>query len=139
STADDANSEIIDNENANNNNESKVIITNNHTSEKNIIAKNTANLEGDIGVDVKKDFNITNITGSGEQAKTSTIWYVISFVLTLYACVLTFILVIDVLSTGGENILTYTKESWAVFTPIITLSLGYLFGKKDESTKSKVE
>ncbi|WP_213673227.1 hypothetical protein, partial [Serratia marcescens] len=62
STADDANSEIIDNENANNNNESKVIITNNHTSEKNIIAKNTANLEGDIGVDVKKDFNITNIT-----------------------------------------------------------------------------
>ena len=54
STADDANSEIIDNENANNNNESKVIITNNHTSEKNIIAKNTANLEGDIGVDVKK-------------------------------------------------------------------------------------
>ena len=54
STADDANSEIIDNENANNNNESKVIITNNHTSEKNIIAKNTANLEGYIGVDVKK-------------------------------------------------------------------------------------
>lgn len=73
--------------------------------------------------------------GKGEDAKSSVVWFVITFTLTLYGCVIAVMIIVDILNNKGVNILSNLKESWAVFTPIITLSLGYMFGKQSETTK----
>lgn len=73
--------------------------------------------------------------GKGEDAKSSVVWFVITFTLTLYGCIIAAMIIVDILNNKGVNILSNLKESWAVFTPIITLSLGYMFGKQSETTK----
>lgn len=71
--------------------------------------------------------------GKGDDAKSSVVWFVITFTLTLYGCVIAAMIIVDILKNGGVNILDNIKESWAVFTPVITLSLGYMFGKQSEN------
>ncbi|EIX9647801.1 hypothetical protein ML090_005148 [Klebsiella pneumoniae] len=73
--------------------------------------------------------------GKGEDAKSSVVWFVITFTLTLYGCIIAAMIIVDILNNKGVNILSNLKESWAVFTPIITLSLGYMFGKQSETKK----
>lgn len=78
--------------------------------------------------------------GTDEDAKNSVVWYVITFTLTLYACVLAILIIVDIFDNGGKNILTNIKESWNIFTPILTLAMGYMFGKrsKDENQKNTI-
>lgn len=71
--------------------------------------------------------------GTGDDAKSSVVWFVITFTLTLYACLIAVLVIVDIFNNKGVNILENIKESWAIFTPIITLSLGYMFGKVDAS------
>lgn len=84
------------------------------------------------------DPGIKKIIGEGEDAKNSVVWHVITYSLTIYSCVVSSLLVIDVLKTGGDNGLLIVKDSWAIFTPIITLSLGYMFGKKENSDDKNI-
>ncbi|MCX9108491.1 hypothetical protein OKT22_05535 [Providencia rettgeri] len=81
--------------------------------------------------------NITNKIGTGDDAKNSVVWHVITYSLTIYSCIVSALLVIDVVNTGGSSALTIVKDSWAIFTPIITLSLGYMFGKKEDDSLKK--
>ena len=76
------------------------------------------------------EVNIPHKIGKGEDAKNSVVWHVITYTLTIYSCIVAALLIIDVMLTGGKNCLATVKDSWAAFTPIITLSLGYMFGKK---------
>lgn len=71
--------------------------------------------------------------GTGDDAKSSVVWFVITFTLTLYACLVAVLVIIDIYNNNGVNVLNNIKESWAVFTPVITLSLGYMFGKAESS------
>lgn len=71
--------------------------------------------------------------GTGDDAKSSVVWFVITFTLTLYACLIAVLVIVDIFNNKGVNILENIKESWAIFTPIITLSLGYMFGKVEAS------
>lgn len=85
------------------------------------------------GGETKKNYD-TNIPwkiGKGDDAKNSVVWHVVTYSLTIYSCIVAALLVIDVMLTGGKNSLSVVKDSWATFTPIITLSLGYMFGKKE--------
>lgn len=77
------------------------------------------------------DVNIPLKIGKGDDAKNSVVWHVITYTLTIYSCIVAALLIIDIMLTGGKNCLTTVKDSWATFTPIITLSLGYMFGKKE--------
>ncbi|MFW7624014.1 hypothetical protein [Klebsiella quasipneumoniae] len=97
---------------------------------------------GNISVAVrnKSEESIPDKIGKGDDAKNSVVWHVITYSLTIYSCIVASLLVIDVLRNGGESALNIVKDSWAVFTPIITLSLGYMFGKKeDDSIKRQPE
>lgn len=75
--------------------------------------------------------------GTGDDAKSSVVWFVITFTLTLYACLVAVLVIIDIYNNNGANVLNNIKESWAVFTPIITLSLGYMFGKAESSRANR--
>lgn len=83
----------------------------------------------------KTEDNITNKIGTGDDAKNSVVWHVITYSLTIYSCIVAALLVIDVVNNDGKSALTIVKDSWAIFTPIITLSLGYMFGKKEDENK----
>lgn len=85
----------------------------------------------------KTDENITDKIGTGDDAKNSVVWHVITYSLTIYSCIVASLLVIDVVNNGGKSALTIVKDSWAIFTPIITLSLGYMFGKKEDENKTE--
>ncbi|WP_234006081.1 MULTISPECIES: hypothetical protein [Cronobacter] len=90
--------------------------------------------DGNITVAVrsKGEESIPDKIGKGDDAKNSVVWHVITYSLTIYSCIVASLLVIDVLRNGGASALNIVKDSWAVFTPIITLSLGYMFGKKED-------
>jgi len=51
------------------------------------------------------------------------------FILILFA--------IDVWKNDGKNCLDILKQVWAVFAPVITLAMGYLFGKREREGVSK--
>lgn len=94
-------------------------------------------LEGPIEISSSKaDENITKKIGTGDDAKNSVVWHVITYSLTIYSCIVAALLVIDVVNNKGHSALTIVKDSWAIFTPIITLSLGYMFGKKEDESKT---
>lgn len=82
----------------------------------------------------KGDESIPDKIGKGDDAKNSVVWHVITYSLTIYSCIVAALLVIDVVNNGGSSSLTIVKDSWAIFTPIITLTLGYMFGKKEDDT-----
>lgn len=81
---------------------------------------------------------ITKTIGSGDNAKNSVIWHVISTTFCIFSCIVAAMFVIDVVNNNGRGILQIVKDVWSIFTPILTLSLGYMFGKeetkKDEKT-----
>jgi len=76
--------------------------------------------------------------GSGDDAKSSVVWFVITFTLTLYACLIAVLIIVDIFNNKGIHILDNVKESWSIFTPIITLSLGYMFGKVESKSVANV-
>lgn len=84
----------------------------------------------------QNDDNIPGKIGKGDDAKNSVVWHVITYSLTIYSCIVAALLVIDIVGNDGKSALTIVKDSWAIFTPIITLSLGYMFGKNEESKHS---
>jgi len=92
--------------------------------------------KGHIEIYSKTDENITNKIGTGDDAKNSVVWHVITYSLTIYSCIVAALLVIDVVNNGGNSALAIVKDSWAIFTPIITLSLGYMFGKKEDENRT---
>ncbi|MGG5223465.1 hypothetical protein [Pseudomonas syringae pv. coryli] len=71
---------------------------------------------------------LTQKMGTGENAKNSIVWMTItwSFVIATGLSVLFFVLVLCYKDFAYlENI----KSVWAMFLPLITLALGYAFGK----------
>jgi len=69
--------------------------------------------------------------GSGRHAQASLAYYAIvySFIIGLILSMLTYIMI--VLLDPKTSFVESVKSIWAIFIPIITLSLGYIFGKKD--------
>lgn len=72
------------------------------------------------------------VIGKGDEAKDSVVWYVITRVLRLATAVLLFFFGVDLYYHQGQNLMNILKEAWNVFVPIITLAMGYLFGKQNK-------
>ncbi|WP_460418764.1 hypothetical protein [Pseudomonas sp. microsymbiont 2] len=80
----------------------------------------------------------SNLIGKGDQAKDSVVWYLITRMVRLSAVVIFILFAVDIYYNKGEKCLDILKETWGVFAPIVTLAMGYLFGKK-EREKSELE
>lgn len=74
---------------------------------------------------------ISDFIGTKEEAKNSVVWYVITRTIR-WSWVSIFLLVlVDIYQTGGDKSLDIIVKVSSIFIPIITLALGYLFGKKE--------
>lgn len=71
---------------------------------------------------------ITHNIGTGENAKNSIVWMTItwSFLIAAFLSLLFFSLVV---AHKDFAYIDHIKSIWAIFVPIITLALGYAFGK----------
>jgi len=80
--------------------------------------------------------NIAKHIGTGSNAKDSFVWmtlrscFIIAGLLSAGIFVSYFYFVFHNMSTEVD-IVANLKDVWAIFTPIITLALGYAFGKRD--------
>lgn len=80
--------------------------------------------------------NIARHIGTGSNAKDSFVWmtlrscFMIAGLLSAGVFISYFYFVFHNMSTEVD-IIANLKDVWAIFTPIITLALGYAFGKRD--------
>ena len=79
---------------------------------------------------------ITNIIGSGEDAKNSIIYLVLKWAFFAAVAISTLVIINNWLFRDCENkvpdITSDLKVIWEIVTPIITLALGYAFGKSEK-------
>lgn len=71
---------------------------------------------------------ITHSIGTGENAKNSIVWMTITWSFGIGAVITVAILALCFVQGKGDYV-DSIKSVWAVFVPIITLALGYAFGK----------
>ena len=71
---------------------------------------------------------IAKIIGSGNNAQNSIVYKTISWSF-LSAIILSIVVFIYIAYKGIDNPLDSLKIVWSIFIPLITLSLGYIFGK----------
>lgn len=105
-------------------------------ADQSIRKESSASLSMDIEPITTSHNNYSDIIGTGKHAKTNIIWYVISSILVIFSCICISLFVLVLYNYKISEVSQSIKDIWSVFTPIITLSLGYLFGKKTNSTKT---
>ncbi|EGR2123795.1 hypothetical protein [Vibrio cholerae] len=74
---------------------------------------------------------IASQIGTGQNAKDSFIWMTItwSFYISTGLSAAIFLKHCFITPSDNGDFMTYIKDIWSIFTPIITLALGYAFGK----------
>ncbi|KYN63189.1 hypothetical protein [Pantoea agglomerans] len=81
--------------------------------------------------------SIADEIGTGEHAKDSFIWMTLKFCFYLgalfSACIMLayFHFAFDKNDPDKIDVVAALKDVWSIFTPILTLALGYAFGKRD--------
>lgn len=75
--------------------------------------------------------NIANVIGRGDDAKNSVIWRLINSIIIIYSLVILVLIINDIWHNKGSGAIKIIKETWDTFTPLLTLSLGYMFGKRE--------
>lgn len=68
--------------------------------------------------------------GTGRHAQTNIIWYIVSATFVVFSCICSALVVMSIYGYEIKTLLDSIKDIWGVFTPILTLALGYLFGKQ---------
>lgn len=71
---------------------------------------------------------ITETIGTGENAKNSIVWMTITWSFSI-ATAMSFLFFLLVVCYKEFDYLDSIKSVWSIFVPIITLALGYAFGK----------
>ncbi|EHM3440607.1 hypothetical protein K2B09_003068 [Salmonella enterica subsp. enterica] len=76
--------------------------------------------------------------GTGEQAKDSFVWMTLkycfgmAFVFSVCLMLVYFHFSFDNCEPEKIDIISDLKDIWSIFTPIVTLALGYAFGKREK-------
>lgn len=84
-----------------------------------------------------KPGKIADEIGTGEHAKDSFIWMTLKYCFYLGALFSVCIMIaffhfsFDKDDPNKIDIVAALKDVWSIFTPILTLALGYAFGKRD--------
>lgn len=88
-------------------------------------------IRSNVGTGVPVEGIYTKQIGSGENARNSFIYITIrwSFIIASLTCLAVFVKSVFSPDTGSVELLEVVKGVWSVFIPIITLALGYSFGK----------
>jgi len=71
---------------------------------------------------------ITHNIGTGENAKNSIVWMTITWSFGIAAVLSIFLLILGAWHNEFKFI-DEIKSVWSIFAPLITLALGYAFGK----------
>ena len=75
---------------------------------------------------------IAETLGTGENAKNSIVWLTIKWSFLIASLLSLSIFVRSLcLYFSGEDYVGQIKDIWSTFVPIITLALGYAFGKSE--------
>jgi hypothetical protein len=83
---------------------------------------------------------ISEHIGTGEHAKNSFIWATLKYCFKCGFLLSSFLMLAYlycVISNGDSDkidIVGGLKDIWSIFTPILTLALGYAFGKREQKT-----
>ena len=83
--------------------------------------------------------SISDLIGRDSDAQNSVVWLVISKTLNWSWWVALILIINDLIRNDGSNSVEIIKSIFGVFIPIITLSLGYLFGKTKAKSNSGSE
>jgi len=84
--------------------------------------------------------DVSSHIGVGKYAKTNIIFHVISAIFVVFSCICVSLIILVIYGYKISDITQSIKDIWSVFTPILTLSLGYLFGKRvDKKGQDKVK
>lgn len=76
---------------------------------------------------------ITRHIGSGDHARNTFIWMTLRYCFYLGGGSSLFILLIACFRHSElDSIAIALKDIWSIFTPILTLALGYAFGKREK-------
>lgn len=75
--------------------------------------------------------------GEGDNAKDSVVWFVITKIFYIYSIIILILLINDICRFSGVNCLNIIHDTWATYSPILTLSLGYMFGRKEKKGKAE--
>lgn len=117
--------------------------SNNSKAQSSASKKNISDISNSLSSDNSAG-EIAKNFGTGDNAKINLILYIISTTLIIFSSIAAAIMVINIFGFDTEKIIQHIKDLWAVFTPIITLGLGYLFGankgdevKDNEKNESK--
>lgn len=92
-----------------------------------------------------KDFDdktgsLSGSVGTGKHARTNIIWYIVSATFVIFSCIASAMIVMDIYGFDTKGLSENIKDVWSMFTPVITLSLGYLFGKQgNKKNKLKIK
>ncbi len=96
-------------------------------------------------IGVKSKNSIEDIIGKGNEAKNSIIWITIRWCLAI-PLVITILFFISLwvayalgLSEEFKELKDYMLKIWSTFAPIITLALGYLYGKTETPKEVKAD
>lgn len=90
---------------------------------------------------------ISDLIGKGDDAKNSIVWIIIRWSLIIPSGI-TFLYFITMWIVYGYNldfaeqvsqIREHILKVWAVFSPLITLALGYIYGKTSNSSAEKAD
>lgn len=87
---------------------------------------------------ISKAGAIADQIGTGEHAKDSFIWRTLTYcfyIATAFssAIIIAYLYFVFFKDDPNKiNIVSSLKDVWSIFTPILTLALGYAFGKKDK-------
>lgn len=91
----------------------------------------------------KSKDSIESIIGKGDDAKNSIMWITIRWclaiplIITVLHFVTLWIAYYLKLENEYKDIKEYMVKIWSVFAPIITLALGYLYGKSETNKQEK--
>lgn len=73
---------------------------------------------------------ISDLIGRDSEAQNSVVWLVISKTLNWSWWICLMLIANDIFRNEGKGAIDILKSTFDIFIPIITLALGYLFGKK---------
>ncbi|MET4895528.1 hypothetical protein [Morganella morganii] len=79
---------------------------------------------------------ISNLIGKDGDAQNSVVWFVISKILNWSFFISLLLIANDLYRNEGENAIDILKSIFEIFIPIVTLSLGYIFGKKQNKSEN---
>lgn len=75
--------------------------------------------------------------GTGKHARTNIIWYIVSAIFVIFSCISSALIIMSIYGKDTKAVSESIKDIWGVFTPVLTLALGYLFGKQKTQKKKE--